>query len=341
MIQIISPKNQIIKKELDPLYHVMDHMPSGNFKNKNTLKDLFNNNGLDSSKTFFLFDHYLYFEPFRDNSLFTGFMFPVGCSKHYFNVLPNFTLSFENKTKFNCAMNKQRQQREVTSIWLANNFETSKFNYTKSWYPNTEKQKFLINSYKLNLENKDLDFNWVDYLSNPLNNYLKNTSNAEVFNNAIYPAIFADSAVSIVLEPITSEHGCMITEKYINAVYAGTIPLVDGYMIGEVLSKIGLKTFKDFIDYSYQFETNPIKRIIKMLDNNKQLLDNCAEVIQNKDVQQQLIENFQLIRNPKKLRKNVIFNLNSYESIQRYKELSVNINGEIIKFVNQVIEPRK
>jgi hypothetical protein len=54
-----------------------------------------------------------------------------------------------------------------------------------------------------------------------------------------------------------------------------------------------------------------------------------------------LIENFQLIRNPKKLGKNVIFNLNSNESIQRYKELSVNINGEIIKFVNQVIEPRK
>jgi hypothetical protein len=131
----------------------------------------------------------------------------------------------------------------------------------------------------------------------------------------------------------------MITEKYINAVYAGTIPLVDGYLIGEMLDKIGFDIFNDIIDYSYHYEKNSLVRIKKMLDSNKQLLNNSADIIQNDTIKQRLTANFHLIRDLEKLAKNVIFNLNSYENIQRYKELSVNFNSEITKFVNQVIKP--
>jgi hypothetical protein len=339
MMQTISPKYPNIKNDLDSLYHVMDHMPTGEFQIRDTLKDVFQKVGLDSSKTFFLFDHYLYFEPYKNNAIFTGFMFPVGCSKQYLKFFPNFTLSFDNKTKFNCVMNKPRYQRKIISVWLANYFDSSKFNYTKSWDTNFNELKKFLSRYNLDLENKDLDFNWIDYLSNPSNNYLKETTNAEVFNNALYPTIFSNTSVSIVSEPINNELGCMITEKYINAVYAGTIPLVDGYLIGEMLDKIGFDIFNDIIDYSYHYEKNSLVRIKKMLDSNKQLLNNSADIIQNDTIKQRLTANFHLIRDLEKLAKNVIFNLNSYENIQRYKELSVNFNSEITKFVNQVIKP--
>jgi hypothetical protein len=311
-------------------------MPAGQFTNTNTLRTLFNSKGLNDNDTFFLFDHYLYFEPYKNNSLFTGYMFPTGWSNHYLQVIPHFKLSFDNKTTFNCVMNKSRYQRIIASIWLANHFDPNTFNYTKPWTTNKNQQKF-IDFFLLDLDNKDLPTQWVDYLDNSPNNYLKNTTNAEVFANCLYKNIFANSAVSIVLEPVSSELGCMITEKYINAVYAGTVPLVDGYLIGETLKKVGFEIFEDVINYSYQYETNPLIRVKKMLDDNIVLLQNCADVITKVHVQDRITANFNLVRESNKLGINVLYNLNSAENIEHYLELSTNNPTHIIKFINQFI----
>lgn len=337
MLIPISPKSYDIPDKLQSIYFVNDHMPFLKFEDRNSLLTIFNKKNLDPYATFFIFDTYLYFEPFRNNSLFTGFSYPYKVCVQYLNELKDFTLSFEDKTKFNCVMNKQRYQRILASTWLANNFNVNKFNYSKPWESTSVARKFICYKANINLEDKDLDSKWYEYLDTTPAQWFKNTTPVRVFKNALYSNIFSNSSISIVLEPVSSESGCLITEKYVNAIYSGTIPLVDGFCIGNILSRIGLDTFPDLIKYDYQFEVDPLRRVARMLNDNKQFLQSSADILQNKEIKERLTNNFMLLRNPNKLLKNIVYNLNSAEAMDTFKKLTFGYKTDLINTVNDAL----
>jgi len=337
MLISISPKAYDIPNILQSIYFVNDHMPHLKFEDRNSILTIFNQKNFNPYSTFFIFDTYLYFEEFRNNGFFTGHGYPYNLCLQYLNELPDYSLEFDNKTKFNCLMNKQRYQRIFASNWLANNFNTNKFIYSKPWESTAVTRKFISIKANLILEDIDLKYNWHNYLDSVPENYLRNTNHARLFKNGLYPSVFSESSISIVLEPISSEKGCLITEKYINAVYGGTIPLVDGFCIGNILSRIGFDTFTDLINYGYQFEVDPLRRVARMLNENIEFLRSSPDLIKNKEIQERLTNNFMLLRSPNRLLRNIIYNLNTVEVMDNFKKLTFGMGTNLISTVNEVL----
>lgn len=292
---------------------VADHMPPFIIDfSINHLKEFYGYNSLNKileqsmpHVDTLVFDHYQSLNLNKDYNTFYIEIFFQKTIQQYLSLNKNNSVDFSKKTKkFNYLSNKPREARILTSAWIAKTYsDQNDYNYTQSYQGKDFEQLLdefiLIES--LPLESTFLPKKWI---STGLPIEKKSTNNFSIFygNNStnfytkikkqITPTVF-----SIVMEPAFWEHGCLLTEKYINAVLGGTIPIVNGYRVYESIERMGFDTFDDIIDTSAQFEKNSVLHVYNLLEKNKNILDNALEIIKDQSVQKRLINNIKILEN--------------------------------------------
>ena len=105
--------------------------------------------------------------------------------------------------------------------------------------------------------------------------YLSSTQNHINFDKFLKP-LYKNSVVEIVNETIFMHDYGLITEKFLNSVYAFNLPIILN-VPGAVahLRDIGFDMFDRVIDHSYDTILDPIPRLIQALNNNKHLLEDA------------------------------------------------------------------
>lgn len=329
----ITPEINEIDLTAD-IYRVIDHIPDlDNFvehasidfliQNPNSLKYYFDQHGIDYREKKFIFDHYLYFEDFKDNSRFYPHLFITDVDEFLKyekdnNINYNFSIDQIMKKKhvpLNCLMNKSRPHREIASCWLLNNIPKKNLLYTQSW---DHKEISITKKFVDFLHNKnsiqqynELPRRWIKF-----HNAISDKSNPERFYQYFNPQIFSKTLLSLVLEPDFLVNACSISEKYVYAIKGLTIPIVSGYKIYEKLKILGFHVFDDIIDTNYQYETHPVKRIWKMLESNRELMSGTVKRFKNDSVKQRMFDNYNHISDVEAL----IFN---FDQINRTPNVSV------------------
>jgi hypothetical protein len=338
--QVISPR---VASKIDTtvdFFVIHDHMPTVNFTatsqslddarieyfGKNTILDLFINQDLNYKDYFFIFDHYLNFDDFKDN----GYFYPhhlIYFVIDYQKFSPQYSIDFTKKThSVNCVINKMRPPRLLASCWFANN-KVDRLLHTQSWTSTDDNALSLLDellqigglidwTHEFGPHVKMLEQRWIDHKGNASSTYQNNSSNQENFFNSEIKQLFDTTAISVVLEPVFWEHASIATEKYIHAIYGGTIPLVSGYKIYDSLATLGFDTFSDIIDTSSQFELDPILRVWNMLEKNKKLFLQWQDLITDPQIQSRIINNFTLLQNPEQIFMNSL-RLNSEQSLAK------------------------
>jgi hypothetical protein len=332
--QVILPSTESIDPTVD-FFIMHEHMPDVNFLSgpesgqslddarinyfgKNTMIDMFTNHGLNYEDYFFIFEGYLNLHNFE------GYWYPrclITVATNYKMYSPDFKIDFAQKQySVNCAMNKIRDSRLLASCWFSNN-KIDRLLHTQSWSSSDSTVISRLDellqlgnlidwTHNFGPDVKMLDQHWIDHCGNLSTDYGKNEEN---FFNSEIKTIFNTTAISVVLEPVFWEHGSMVTEKYMHAIYGGTIPLVSGYKIYDSLSTLGFDTFSDIIDISSQYELDPVLRIWNMLEKNKNVFLQWQDIISDLSVQNRIINNLTLLQNPTQIIKNSIL-LNSKKS---------------------------
>jgi hypothetical protein len=85
--------------------------------------------------------------------------------------------------------------------------------------------------------------------------------------------LFDQSAVSLIGEPHGDQMASIFTEKTIFSIMGLTFPIfVGGYGNAEYLKQVGLDTFDDIIDHSYQFLPTLPERCFHAFKNNLHIL---------------------------------------------------------------------
>lgn len=85
--------------------------------------------------------------------------------------------------------------------------------------------------------------------------------------------LFNQSVVSLISEPNGDQTASIFTEKTIFAIMGLTFPIfVGGYGNADYLKQVGLDTFDDIIDHSYQFLPTLPERCFYALNNNMHIL---------------------------------------------------------------------
>ena len=337
--QIINTGTKSINPDVD-VFVMFDHMPevimnpsSGHsldecrikYFGKNTIVDLFTNQGLDYTNHFFILD-YVGLDNFDQCSFFyPTFLLSTVIDYHQFS--PDHKIDFaQKKYSTNCAMNKSRPARLIASCWFRNN-NIDGLQYTQSWDADdsslTQQLDDLLQMGNLIDYTHEhgpatimLARNWVDHQGNTPDNYDFNNPNEENFFNSQLRLKFDTTAISVVLEPVFWENGCNITEKYVQALYGGTIPLVNGYCVYDKLNVLGFDTFSDIIDTSSQYELDPVLRIWNMLEKNKNVFEQWQHLISDPQIQTRIVNNLNLLKTPTVLFNNML-KLNSSDSLQQ------------------------
>ena len=283
--------------------------------------------GKSIDEKFFIFGTYLQLDRFtdRNNVIFLPLEF-YKFIKISTNSIDANTLDFNKKTVVaNCQMRNQRYNRILASCWFYNNQDWLNIKYTQSWI-SEDKEALLFELLKLGklatwegsqYQIKNLDKNYIEY-----KHAVRNTESTMkmYFDNQQYNSMFRQSAVSIILGATFFEYGCDIDEKYLTAIYGGTIPLHDGYGFYDAVKKLGFDTFDDVVDTSSQYEKNPCIRTWNTLEKNRHLLENGLDYMQRPDIQQRILNNLELAKNPNKCLCNAFKNLNTLAAQHLYLE---------------------
>jgi len=274
----ITPETREIDLTAD-IYYVVDHIPDlDNFiehldinfliENPNSIKYYFEKHDVDYREKKFAFNHYFYFEDFKDNGWFEPHMFIADVEdflKYEKNNFFNHKFSVEDIIEkkhipLNCLMNKARAHREIASCWLLNNVQSKNLLYTQSWSCETESttKKFV---YWLDDKNSIKKYNELPRRWIKFHDAISDEDNPERFYQYFNSRIFSKTFFSLVLEPDFVVNACSISEKYIYAIKGLTIPIMSGYKIYEKLETLGFNVFDDIVNTDYQYETHPVKRI--------------------------------------------------------------------------------
>jgi hypothetical protein len=237
-------------------------------------------------------------------------------------------IDFASKqNSINCPMHKHRSQRILVSGWFANN-PIEGLSYTQFWTQDDHDMIMHLDellqlgrlidwTHSYGPESKLLEQHTIGTPT-----HLQNSDDTN--KNLWFPenffrdlsTMFHSTVFSTVLEPVFWEHGSGLTEKYINAIYGGTIPVVNGYRVYDSLGKLGFDTFSDIIDTSSQYELDPILRVWNMLEKNKNIFQQWKQIISDAQVQKRIVNNLKLMQCPDKIFKNSL-SLNSKLCLQR------------------------
>lgn len=90
---------------------------------------------------------------------------------------------------------------------------------------------------------------------------------------------YKNSFIEVVAETTCPEPAFLMTEKYLNSIYACNFPIIIGSRgVVKFLREFGFDVFDDVIDHSYDLIENPIDRIFAAYDLNMSLLKDVAKV---------------------------------------------------------------
>jgi len=129
----------------------------------------------------------------------------------------------------------------------------------------------IISGYKKIYNNPDLAVIDPDAVYSDTNDNVVN-DNVDNFVKRL-STDYQNSFVEIVNESSFTDPAYLITEKFLNSVYACNFPIImSGVGAVNHLRQIGFDLFDHVVDHSYDQIANPIDRIISAVESNKQIL---------------------------------------------------------------------
>lgn len=261
----------------------------------------------------FIFNAYLFQKNYHDRAVYVPEFILDHCDQ-YKQHFKDLELNFNKTVPFNYQLYSLRHTRAIATCCLKNMFyQKVDFIYSQPWELNGSYLSYLnafMKSNNLDLKADFLPFHEFDVPGS-------HHACLNVFQSSLKKNMFDPCAISIVHEPVETDCGAVISEKYINALYSGTIPIVLGYKIYDVLDQLGFDTFSDIIDTTSQHVEDPKMRVFVMLDKNRHILKSDALLLmKDKKIQDRLNHNFNLIRDLSALRDSFI-KLNDQERYQQ------------------------
>ena len=226
-------------------------------------------NSIDSKNTIWIYDSYLYLNDNHDN-IYVPIM-----DLNIQNYVNDDTPLTKRKYKFVTFNHKPRLHRIITSSWVNENynslFATKKdFYYTagfNSKEDGTSEHLIFIDKLYPELPKK---------IIGPNPDIGGMTTN--IFQEYFYP--YSSNAVFNIVNDVSFwELGCHLSEKTFWSFLSYNIPIISGYGMATYMEKIGFDMFTDIVDYSSEFIENPIDRTFKLLNDNKQILDNAHDIL--------------------------------------------------------------
>jgi hypothetical protein len=107
-----------------------------------------------------------------------------------------------------------------------------------------------------------------------------NNDNVSNFKNKL-ARYYQDTFVEIITETSYTEQCYLLTEKTLNSIYGMNFPiLLCGQGAVSLLRKMGMDTFDDVVDHSYDQYENPIDRMYAALSKNARLLTDSDYIIE-------------------------------------------------------------
>ena len=244
------------------------------------------------------------------NKIFLPIMFIRDCANFKKHFGDDWSWSTQRILDVVCAMHKPRYPRLIASCWLANHQDQIDFAYTQNWDPE-ERVPGLYEILQIG-GLKDWTGDWgPELLQLPEHRVgsFKDMGFVDSFS-ALYENIYRHAASAVVIGAVGWERASEVCEKYLYAVYAGCIPLVQGYGVYDRLQALGFDTFSDIIDTSSQWERNPIFAAWNLWERNKDFFANAKNIVSDPVVQHRLRSNLALVKDIKQLIRNAYQNLN-------------------------------
>lgn len=289
---------------------------------QNTIIDLFDSAGIDYKEKIFVFDSYMCFEDFKtDQTVFTNEWLFTQQIQEFIKSMPDWNRvpRISPTKKLSAMMNKVRPNRIITSVLLANLFNSEEIAY--SFKLDDDFSLNLVISELLSKCEYDidttrvLDNNWIESTK-------PNIIDAITFRDFLYAELFAPATISLITEPTFFENGVHLSEKTLMSVYAGHFPIwVGSYKAAECAERLGLDIFNDVIDHSYQYIEHPGKRSVEAILKNIELLSNIElqTHLRNK-MYGRLDDNLKLMRDLNKLKSTMREEFNS-DNLELYDYL--------------------
>lgn len=273
------------------------------------------------------FDHYIKWETFPYNTHCVPLFFLYSCI--HFSSIPIDLNSMNDNNRCFIMMNKKRNNRLLVSAWMNEHKNNIQFSYTQSW-ENTENTKLLLQELTriTDFTNLDtcLDKNWLPYKETTPNIYTTNNNNLVIWENVV-GEYFKSSTIAIITETVFWEKASAITEKYLMALYGCCFPIFcGGYKMADAVEELGFDVFDDIIDHSYQYEIHPTDRVLKALENNRNILEN--DKIKKTDYMDRHMKNLKNIREGLD---NLLINYNIPDDIYKYAGIHYKIVSERIR----------
>jgi len=107
-----------------------------------------------------------------------------------------------------------------------------------------------------------------------------NNDNVSNFKNKL-ARYYQDTFVEIITETSYTEQCYLLTEKTLNSIYGMNFPiLLCGQGAVSLLRKMGMDTFDDVVDHSYDQYENPVDRMYAALSKNARLLTDSDYIIE-------------------------------------------------------------
>ena len=224
----------------------------------------------------------------------------VNYTAWYNKVLPQQQKNFDQDNFWICLNRNKRVHRYLSCMFLlGNNLETNGLitltpdevlehdnfeSWVHWWNYNDRKEIQDIKNYYDVLQQgfdkiKKIQGFQRNYYGKVENNFL--LTHEENFNQFLRP-LYQNSLVEIINETVWfPDAGGIVSEKFVNSVYGYTLPIMIGVCnTVEYLRSLGFNMFDDVIDHTYDNEPSITLRLIKALDNNKELLNNKNQAVQ-------------------------------------------------------------
>jgi hypothetical protein len=257
-------------------------------------------------------------------------------AKQYSEVFQNLKLDFSKKKyALNCCSNYPRPHRLVASCWLANYGSQFQFTHTQSWnqsdFLDQLDELLQIGSvidytHSFGPTVKMLDKSWKGRTSPK--NYAGDTNNSINFEQNIKDLV-DQSVFSLVLESGTWEKQLAFTEKYLNAIYGGTIPVLFGFGSYDIVENMGLDSFKDIINTSNQYEPNLVTRTWKILSDNATVFTHATELIKDPQIQKRIQNNLNIVKNYHDWLVKSILSCNSHAAMEKFLKIQNQIEQKL------------
>jgi hypothetical protein len=214
---------------------------------------------------------------------------------------------WNNKTFiFNFMINKPRPNR-LRLLELVEEHKLTNYQHTLAWKINR------INSIPIT------DYIFGSEIRMDQGLLLGPLTNAHTYQGLLQKTIFEPTCISLITEPAYYEKECIVTEKTLMALYAGTIPIwAGGWRIPDYMTSMGFDVFNDIVDHSYQNAPDHKQRCDLAIERNLELLTNF-------DLAYSKLDKVRLQHNYDLLQQNVF--LNDVLSKATSPELQSIING--------------